>query len=170
MKSYTQTAKLLKVRCKTLKNFFVSSIQRLRPAAKQVKVLGKKAYPYFVRSEAFLKKKSRPLVRRLDRQLDQCRPFSKYLHGPVRLFTAQFNRRNALFIIALCVPALMAVLLVTLPGALFPTPQHNEYFEFARELKTGGDRWLAMGLAACCTIFCFAMPCEDYPGNKSEKA
>jgi|TARA_B110000037_G_scaffold197289_1_gene235290 hypothetical protein len=44
------------------------------------------------------------------------------------LVTAQFNHRNAIFMTALCVPALLVTALLTLPAFLFNTPQHNEYF------------------------------------------
>ncbi|MEP2776884.1 MAG: hypothetical protein ABJQ29_11870 [Luteolibacter sp.] len=84
----------------------------------------------------------------------------RWIEGPKRVLTARFNRRNAVFMLALCVPAMMAVALYTLPGFLFITPQHHEYFEFARELDRSGDRWVALGLSACCSFFCFAIPCD----------
>ncbi len=91
-------------------------------------------------------------------------PSPRYLSGPIRLVTAQFNRRNAIFMTALCVPALLITALLTLPAFLFNSPQHNEYFEFAKQLNTGGDRWVALGLSACCSFLCFAIP-SDQPGT-----
>ncbi|MDP4720686.1 MAG: hypothetical protein NWS48_05615 [Akkermansiaceae bacterium] len=85
---------------------------------------------------------------------------SSWIEGPKRVLTAKFNSRNAVFMLALCVPALMAVALYTLPGFLFVTPQHNEYFEFAQELDRSGELWVALGLSACCSFFCFAVPCD----------
>jgi hypothetical protein len=82
----------------------------------------------------------------------------RLLSRPVRLVKAQFTRRNAVCLVALSVPALLVTLLLTLPALLFTTPQHNEYFEFARQLDKGGDRWLALGLSACCSLFAFAIP------------
>ncbi len=95
-------------------------------------------------------------------------PSLRYLSGPVRLVTAQFNRRNAIFMTALCVPALLVTALLTLPAFLFNTPQHNEYFEFAKQLNSGGDRWFALGLSACCSFLCFAIPADqpDAPETK----
>lgn len=87
-------------------------------------------------------------------------PAMRLLTGPVRLVTAQFNRRNAVCLVALSVPALLVTALLTLPAFLFNTPQHNEYFEFAQQLDQGGERWFAMGLSACCSLFCFAVPTE----------
>lgn len=87
----------------------------------------------------------------------------RFLAGPIRLVTAQFSLRNGICLVALSVPALLVTALLTLPAFLFPTPQHNEYFEFARQLDQGGDRWLAMGLSACCCLFCFAVPCDRTP-------
>ena len=84
----------------------------------------------------------------------------RFLAGPIRLVTAQFNRRNAVCLVALSVPALLVTALLTLPAFLFNTPQHNEYFEFANQLNHGGERWFAMGLSACCCLFCFAVPCD----------
>lgn len=83
------------------------------------------------------------------------------LTGPARLLKARFTRRNAVCLVALSVPALLVTLLLTLPALLFTTPQHNEYFEFAQQLNRGGERWLALGLSACCTLFAFAIPTQD---------
>lgn len=88
-------------------------------------------------------------------------PSLRYLSGPILLLTARFNRRNAVFMVALCLPALLITGLLTLPAFLFNTPQHNEYFEFAKQLNHGGDRWFAMGLSACCSFLCFAIPAEN---------
>jgi len=87
-------------------------------------------------------------------------PSLRFLSGPFRLVTAQFNSRNAIFMTALCVPALLVTALLTLPAFLFNTPQHNEYFEFAKQLSSGGDRWVALGLSACCSFLCFAIPAD----------
>ncbi|MGJ8643707.1 MAG: hypothetical protein ACSHX9_09890 [Luteolibacter sp.] len=85
----------------------------------------------------------------------------KWTEGPKRVLTARFNRRNAIFMLVLCVPALLAVALYTLPGFLFVTPQHHQYFEFANELDRSGERWVALGLSACCSFFCFVVPCDQ---------
>ena len=82
----------------------------------------------------------------------------RFLAGPARLLTAQFNTWNAICLVALCVPALLVTALLTLPGIIFTSPQHYEYFEFAKQLNQGGDRWIAMGLSACCCLVCFAVP------------
>lgn len=84
----------------------------------------------------------------------------RFLAGPIRLVTAQFNRRNAVCMVALSVPALLVTALLTLPAFLFNSPRHNEYFEFAQQLNQGGERWLAMGLSVCCCLVCFAVPCD----------
>jgi hypothetical protein len=85
----------------------------------------------------------------------------RLLTSPIRLVKAQFTRRNAVCLVALSVPALLVTLLLTLPALLFNTPQHNEYFEFAKELNQGCDRWLAVGLSACCSLFAFAIPAQE---------
>jgi hypothetical protein len=84
----------------------------------------------------------------------------RLLSGPVRLVKAQFNFRNAVCLVALSVPALLVTALLTLPALLFTTPQHYEYFEFAQQLDQGGERWLAVGLSACCSLLCFAVPAQ----------
>lgn len=94
-------------------------------------------------------------------------PALRLLAGPIRLFKAQFTRRNAVCLVALSVPALLVTLLLTVPALLFTTPQHNEYFEFAKQLDQGGDRWLALGLSACCSFFAFAIPAQDESGEAS---
>lgn len=63
----------------------------------------------------------------------------RLLTGSARLLSARFTRRNAVCLLALSVPALLVTLLLTLPALLFTTPQHNEYFEFAKQLNQGGD-------------------------------
>jgi hypothetical protein len=88
-------------------------------------------------------------------------PSLRFLSGPGRLITAQFNARNAIFMVALCLPALFMTGLLTLPAFLFNTPQHNEYFEFAKQLDQGGGRWFAMSLSACCSFLCFAIPADQ---------
>lgn len=85
----------------------------------------------------------------------------RFLAGPFRLMTAQFDRRKAVCLVALSIPALLVTALLTLPALVFNTPQHNEYFEFAQQLNQGGERWLAVGLSACCSLFCFAVPCDE---------
>ena len=85
----------------------------------------------------------------------------RLLNGPIRLFKAQFTFRHAVCLVALSAPALLVTLLLTLPAFLFNTPQHNEYFEFAKQLDQGGDRWFAMGLSTCCSLLCFAIPAQD---------
>jgi len=96
-------------------------------------------------------------------------PSLRLLSGPVRLVTAQFNRRNAFFIAVLCVPALLVTALLTLPAFIFNTPQHNEYFEFAKQLNNGGDRWVALGLSACCSFLCFVVPADPAAAAKLEE-
>lgn len=96
-------------------------------------------------------------------------PSLRYLSGPVRLVTAQFNRRNAFFMTVLCVPALLVTALLTLPAFIFNTPQHNEYFEFAKQLNNGGDRWVALGLSACCSLLCFVVPTDPAAAVKTEE-
>lgn len=89
------------------------------------------------------------------------KPAHRFLTGPIRLVTARFNRRNAVCLIALSVPALLVTALLTLPAFLFLSPQHNEYFEFAQQLDRSGESWLAVGLSACCCFVCFAVPCDS---------
>ena len=85
---------------------------------------------------------------------------SRILSGPVRLVTARFTRRNAFYLVMLSLPALAVTILLTLPGILFNTPEQNEYFQFAQVLDQGGERWLAMGLSACCSFLCFVIPSD----------
>ncbi len=85
---------------------------------------------------------------------------SRLFIGPIRLFKAQFTSRNAICLVALSIPALLVTVLLTLPALLFTTPQHYEYFEFAQQLDQGAERWLALGLSACCSLFAFAVPAQ----------
>ncbi len=84
----------------------------------------------------------------------------RFLSGPARLFTARFSHRNAFYMVMLCLPALAVTILFTLPGILFDSPAQNQYFHFAQVLDQGGERWLAMGLSACCSFLCFMVPAD----------
>ena len=140
MNRYNQPAKILVTRCQAL-------IDR--------------AKPYTARCQ--------PLIDRVKSYTAQSPRLSRFIEGPSRLLTARFNRRNAVFMVALSIPALLVTALLTLPELLFNTPQHNEYYEFAKQLNHSGDRWVAMGLSACCSFFCFAIPCEEYPTDEPEE-
>ncbi|MFK7852041.1 MAG: hypothetical protein AB8D78_13785 [Akkermansiaceae bacterium] len=174
MKSYTQITNRLKSRCEPVQKFTKTAVEKSRPALKTAKRYYQKAdkmlQPLVSPCADFIEEKSQPALNLWKKMVKDCPPFSYYLKGPYRLVTAQFNRRNAIFMIALCIPALSLFLLLTLPGVLFVTPQHNEYFEFAKQLDQGGARWVAMTLATCCSILALAMPCEDYQTRQPDEA
>lgn len=60
---------------------------------------------------------------------------SCYTEGLRAIFTGNFTRRQAFLIIAASLPAILALLLTTVPSILFPTPGHQAFYYFATNLQ-----------------------------------
>ena len=157
MNRYKQQAKVLVTRCQALFDRAKSYSAKFYTARCQSLIDRAKSYTT----------RCRPLFDRVKSYTAQSPRLSRFIEGPSRLITARFNQRNAVFMVALSIPALLVTALLTLPELLFNTPQHNEYYEFAKQLNHSGDRWVAMGLSACCSFFCFAIPCYECPTEES---
>ena len=73
--------------------------------------------------------------------------------GPIRLFQGEFTRRTATFAIAAALPSIITVTFLTLPGILFVTPEHHEFYYFAKNLELDAISFLPVTIGAISTVF-----------------
>ncbi len=78
--------------------------------------------------------------------------------GPWRLLTARISGKCATFMILLCIPSLVVCATLLLPGWIFQSPHQQGYYYFGLMLGQDPLRWVAIFLAALCSIFSLAMP------------
>jgi len=78
--------------------------------------------------------------------------------GPMRLLTSRISLKCAFLMVLLCIPSLVVCATMTLPGLIFQSPQQNTFYHFAIALGQDPWRWVALSLAAICTLFALAMP------------
>lgn len=81
-----------------------------------------------------------------------------FVEGPKLLLKGAFNRRAAGFIIASAMPAILTGMFLTLPGYLFPTPEHNAFFHFANFLEGELSSAIPVILGTISSIFSFRLP------------
>lgn len=81
-----------------------------------------------------------------------------FIDGPRLLLTGKFSRRAAGFMIAGALPAIAAALFLTVPGMLFPTPQHQAFFQFGKVLNSDMASLIPVGLGVLSSIFSFRLP------------
>jgi hypothetical protein len=81
-----------------------------------------------------------------------------FISGPRLLVTSQLSAKNASLMIMLSVPALLFCGMMTIPPMLFPSPEQNAYFHFARVLNHDPTRWPIFVLACVCSLLALAMP------------
>lgn len=61
------------------------------------------------------------------------------IDGGRAVLEGRFTTRQGILIAAGQLPILLGVMLITVPALLFPTPEHNAFYEFARQLATGAS-------------------------------
>lgn len=54
-----------------------------------------------------------------------------YIEGPKALIQGRYSRRQGVFLCLATAPILLGALFITLPGVLFPSPEHRAYYHFA---------------------------------------
>jgi hypothetical protein len=81
-----------------------------------------------------------------------------FIDGPRLLLKGKFSRRAAAFMIVAAIPAIAAVLFMTLPGLLFPTPAHNAFFYFAKGVTSDIASLVPLALGLLSTIFSLRFP------------
>jgi len=81
-----------------------------------------------------------------------------FISGPWLMFTSQLSIKSAVLMMMLCTPALLFSSMLTIPALLFPSPQQQAYFYFARVLDQDPTRWIILALTAICTVIALAVP------------
>lgn len=81
-----------------------------------------------------------------------------FIDGPRLLLKGKFSRRAAGFMIIAAIPAIAAVLFLTVPGLLFPTPAHNAFFYFAKGVTGDIASFVPLALGLISTIFSLRFP------------
>jgi hypothetical protein len=81
-----------------------------------------------------------------------------FIDGPKLLLKGKFSRRAAFFLTIGALPALMGVAYILLPDVLFPTPQHNAFFHFAKVVSSDVASLIPIGIGLIATIFSFRLP------------
>ena len=81
-----------------------------------------------------------------------------FVTSPRLLLAGHYEKRKAAFVIAATCPILLATLLLTIPGFLFPTPRHNEFFHFANALGSDFTSAIPLMLGVISTTLGLRMP------------
>ncbi|QJE97962.1 hypothetical protein [Luteolibacter luteus] len=81
-----------------------------------------------------------------------------FITGPRLLLKGKFNRRTAVFIGIAAIPAIAVALFLTVPGLLFPTPQHNQFFHFAKVISGDSATLIPVAIGILSSIFCLRLP------------
>lgn len=81
-----------------------------------------------------------------------------YVDGFRALVAARYDRRQACIIIAATIPALLSAGVLFIPTILFPTPEHKEYYHFARTLAEDSISMLPVALGAIATTLGLKIP------------
>ena len=83
---------------------------------------------------------------------------SWFIDGPKLLLKGKFSRRAAVFMAVAAFPAIAAALFLTVPGMLFPTPQHNQFFHFAKVISGDSITLIPVAIGVLSSIFCLRLP------------
>ncbi len=81
-----------------------------------------------------------------------------FINGPKLLLKGEFSRRAGIFMVIAAIPAIAVALFLTLPGMLFPTPQHNQFFHFANVISRDAITMVPVAIGVLSTIFCLRLP------------
>ena len=81
-----------------------------------------------------------------------------FIDGPRLLLKGKFSRRAAAFMIVAAIPAIAAVLFLTVPALLFPTPQHNAFFYFGKSVTSDVASYVPLAIGLLSTIFSLRLP------------
>jgi hypothetical protein len=81
-----------------------------------------------------------------------------FVEGPRLILTGRFTPRDAGFMIAAATPAILSALFLTVPGLLFHTPEHNQFFHFAKIIEGETPSALPVILGTISSICSFRFP------------
>lgn len=57
-----------------------------------------------------------------------------------------------------CVPSLFYCAMLTIPGAVFNSPDYQAYFYFSKVLNDDPGHWVVLVITGLCTLFALALP------------
>lgn len=60
--------------------------------------------------------------------------------------------------ILLCTPSFLYCAMLTIPEAVFRSPDQHAYFYFSKVLNQDPTRWVVMVFAVICTLVALALP------------
>lgn len=80
------------------------------------------------------------------------------LSGPRHLITSGLTAKSAALMILLCIPTLLVVAMITLPGMLFTSQQNEAYHFFARNLNHDLNNWAVLAVVAAFSLASLAVP------------
>lgn len=81
-----------------------------------------------------------------------------YVDGFRALVAARYDKRQAGLIIASTIPVLLSAGVLFVPTILFPTPEHKEYYHFARTLANDSISMIPVALGAIATTLGLKIP------------
>lgn len=81
-----------------------------------------------------------------------------YVDGMKALVAGRYDTRQACIIIAATVPVLLGVMVLFVPLALFPTPEHRAFYHFADTLANDSISMLPVVLGAVSTTLGLKVP------------
>lgn len=81
-----------------------------------------------------------------------------FIDGPRLMLSGRLSRRAAGFMTIAALATIMGTLFLTLPALLFPTPQHNAFFHFAKAITSDIGSLVPLTLGFLASIFSFRLP------------
>jgi len=83
---------------------------------------------------------------------------SCYVDGFKALVAGEYNNRQALLIIVATIPVLLSVAMLVVPTVLFPTPEHQAFYHFARTLSGDSASMVPVVIGAVSTTLGLRIP------------
>ena len=81
-----------------------------------------------------------------------------FFSGPRQLVTTGLTARSAALMILLCIPILLVVTMITLPGFIFDERYNEAYGFIARNLNHDLDNSMILGTVAVLSLLSFMVP------------
>jgi hypothetical protein len=80
------------------------------------------------------------------------------LAGPRALLEARYDKKQAVVLMLAALPCILALLVLTVPSVLFPTPEHREFYQFAWALTHEPVSFIPMLIGAVTLGLSFRVP------------
>lgn len=85
---------------------------------------------------------------------------SRLTAGPRALIEARYGKRQAVVLMLGSIPSILALILLTVPAFLFPTPEHRAFYQFAWSLTHEPVSFLPMLIGIVTLALCLRIPLE----------